>query len=528
MVINFPARRVSQLILSPPKRSTGVTMRSLAPLSFPQPRSVARPRHQSTLLALLLALVGWFAVGGSVLAAGELPDMGDASAISLTPEQEARIGKQMMRSLRRANLINEDPALNQYIQSLGYRLAVNSGNSNQPFTFFIVNDAAINAFAMPGGYIGINAGLIVASDSENELASVMAHEISHITQRHLARSYEKASKMNLPMTAAVIASIILGAHDPQAGQAALAASLAGSQQMQLDFTRANEHEADRVGIQLLAQAGYDPRGMSAFFQRLQKETRYYGSGLPEFLSTHPVTTTRIAEAEDRASQYPPVNLRNSESYHTTRAYLRLMLSRDPNDLAARSRDNIDKGRYSDLSEEQFTHALALQATGKHNEARLLLKSLLKQAPGRIAYLHASARTESSAGNINEALGLLRRGLELYPGNSELTLSYAETLLQAGQPGKAGELMQAFTRAHPQMAEGYRLLAQAQSALGNQAASHVAYAEHYALHDEYHSAIDQLNLARLIKNDDFYQTSRIEARLTQLQQLEQQQKLDAME
>ncbi len=474
-------------------------------------------------------LFGW-AVLSSVsahAAASELPDMGDASASSLTPEQEARIGKQMMRSLRRAHLVNDDPALNQYIQSLGYRLAATSGDIRQPFTFFIVNDPAINAFAMPGGYIGINAGLIVASESENELASVMAHEISHITQRHLARGYEKASKMNLPMTAAVIAAIILGAHDPQAGQAALMASMAGSQQMQLDFTRANEHEADRVGIQLLAQAGFDPRGMSSFFQRLQKETRYYGSGLPEFLSTHPVTTTRIAEAEDRASHYPPVKLRNGDSYYTTRAQLRLLLSRDANELATRSRDNIDKGR-GNLSEEKFTLALALQATGKYPEARALLQSLLKQAPGRIAYLRALANTESQAGRVEEALQLYRRGLDLYPGNIELTLSYAAALLQAGQNTTAVELMQPFTRTHPQMASGFRLLAQAQSALGNEAASHEAYAEHYTLHDEYHSAIDQLTLARRTKVSDFYQMSRIEARLAQLQQLEQQQKLDEME
>lgn len=476
----------------------------------------------------VLALMALLITGAPQAASNDLPDIGDASAVSLSPEQEARIGKQMMRSLRRAKLINDDAALNQYIQNLGYRLAVHSGADRQPFTFFIVNDAAINAFAMPGGYIGVNAGLILASQSENELASVLAHEISHVTQHHLARSYEKANKMNLPMTAAVIASIILGAHDPQAGQAALMASMAGSAQMQLDFTRANEHEADRVGIQLLAQAGYDPRGMSAFFQRLQKETRYYGSGLPEFLSTHPVTSTRIAEAEDRASQYPPVAIGNSDNYHSAKARLRLYLSRDVEDLIKRTRDNLDKGRSNNLAEEKFTLALALQATGKYNEARPLLQSLLKQSPGRIAYLHALAHTEALAGNHREALQLYRRGLDLYPGNVELTLSYAKTLIQAEQAEAAVKVMQEFTHVHAGMPEGFKLLAEAQSAARHEALSHVAYSEYYALHDEYHSAIDQLNLALLVKDKDFYQTSRIEARLAQLQQLEQQQKLDVME
>jgi len=478
--------------------------------------------------ARLFAAVLLAASGLLHAATSELPDIGDTSATTLSPEQEARIGKQMMRSLRRNKLINDDTALNQYIQNLGHRLSAYSGADHQSFTFFIVNDPAINAFAMPGGYVGVNAGLIVASDSENELASVLAHEISHVTQHHLARSYEKANKMNLPMTAAVIAAILLGSHDPQAGEAALMASLAGSAQMQLDFTRANEQEADRVGIQLLAQAGFDPRGMSSFFQRLQKETRYYGSGLPEFLSTHPVTTNRIAEAEDRESQYPPVTVHDSENYHTTKAQLRLLMSRDIDDLITRTKANIGKGRYSNLAEEQFTLALALRERGKYPEARALLQTLMKQAPGRIAYVHALAQTESLAGNTEEALKLYRRGLDLYPGNIELTLSYAKTLIQANQADTAVDMMQKFTHAHSDMPEGYKLLADAQSSAGHEAFSHAAYAEYYALCDEFHSAIDQLNLALLVKDKDFYQTSSIEARLTQLKQLEKQQKLDSME
>lgn len=480
-------------------------------------------------LAGVLLLLAALATPPLLWAATELPDIGDASATTLSPEQEARIGKLMMRNLRRAHLIISDqPGVTQYIQSLGYQISANSGADRQPFTFFVVDDDAINAFAMPGGYIGINAGLIVASQSENELASVLAHEISHVTQHHLARSYEKASKMNLPMTAAVIAAIILGAHDPQAGQAALAASIAGTQQMQLDFTRANEHEADRVGIQLLAQAGFDPRGMAEFFERLQKETRYYGSGLPEFLSTHPVTSTRIAEAQDRSAQYPPVSRRDSDNYHAVKAQLRVRLSRDLNDLASRTADNLRSGRYSDLTEEQFTHALALQALGQYPAALTALQQLLKQAPGRIAYIQALADTHLKAGNSAQAVSIYRQGLDLYPENPLLTLAYSRALLQTHQPGQAAELMQGFTRNFPRQLDGFQLLAEAETALDHEAASHVAFAEYYALQDELHSAIDQLSLALKTKPNDFYLTSRIEARLQQLQQLAQQEKLEAME
>jgi len=495
----------------------------------PRGMSVIQLLQHIGLKRLLGMLTAVLLIASTTLhaAAPDLPDIGDASAVNLSPEQEASIGKQMMRDLRRKKLVNEDVALTQYIQGLGHRLSAYSGADQQPFTFFIVNDPAINAFAMPGGYIGVNAGLIVATESENELASVLAHEISHVTQHHMARSYAKASKMSLPMAMAMIGAIIVGSHNPQAGEAALMASMAGSAQMQLDFTRANEQEADRVGIQLLAKSGFDPSGMASFFQRLQKDTRYYGS-MPEFLSTHPVTENRISEAEDRAAQYPPVTVRDSDNYHTTKAQLRVALSRDNDDLIARTCDNIDKGRYSNLAEEQFTYALALSAGTKYAEARTVLQTLLKQNPGSIAYMHALAQTESLAGNNRDALQLYRRGLELYPGNIELTLYYAKTLLQANQAASAVDVMQKYTRTHPDMPEGFKLLAEAQSSVGHEASSHVAFAEYYALHDEFHSAIDQLNLALLVKDKDFYQTSRIEARLAQFKQLDQQEKTDSKE
>jgi predicted Zn-dependent protease len=479
------------------------------------------------LAAVLVAATLLAAAPISRAIPSELPDIGDASATTLSPEQEARIGTLMMRHLRRNHQVLDDPELTQYIQSLGHQLSSYTG-SDQPFTFFVVDDDTINAFAMPGGYIGVNAGLIVASESENELASVLAHEISHVTQHHLARSYEKANKMNLPMTAAVIAAILLGAHDPQAGQAALAASMAGSAQMQLDFTRANEQEADRVGIQLLAQSGFDPRGMAAFFERLQKETRYYGNGLPEFLSTHPVTTARIAEAEDRSAQYPHVTHRDSESYHAIKAILRVHESRDRNDLAERTADNIKSGRYNNLTEEQFTHALALQSIGQYPQAVTELQRLLKHSPGRIAFMKALADTQFMAGNQPEGLSIYRKGLDLYPGNTVLTLGYADTLLKAQQPMSAATLLQTYTRNNPTSIIGFQLLATAAAASGNDTGSHLAYAEYYALQSELHSAIDQLNLALKAKSNDFYLTSLIESRLQQLKQQEQQQKLDTVE
>ena len=219
------------------------------------------------LLSLLLVLRPSAALPQSNF--DDLPNLGDASGQIISPKQDKELGAYFMRQVRQAGMVLDDVETTSYLETLGHKLAIHSENPGYGFTFFMVNDASINAFAGPGGYIGANVGLFLSAESESELAGVMAHEIAHVTQRHLARAFEAQDRMSLPTTAAILAAILIGATaDPSAGAAALTAASAAGMQRQINFTRANEKEADRVGIQTLADAGFDPYGMPAIFLRL--------------------------------------------------------------------------------------------------------------------------------------------------------------------------------------------------------------------------------------------------------------------
>jgi beta-barrel assembly-enhancing protease len=274
-------------------------------------------------ITLAGALLGAAALPFSHADLADLPSMGDTAGQLISPEQEKQFGESFMRQIRRSGKLVQDPELNDYLQQLGYRLAAASDAPGYGFTFFLVDDPSINAFAGPGGYIGVHTGLLLAARNESELAGVLAHEIAHVTQRHLLRAYEAAQRMSLPTAAALLAAILIGSQDSQAGQAALVGLQAASAQYQINFTRANEHEADRVGIQTLVRSGIDPRGMPDFFERLHQQTRLYGNRLPEFLSTHPVTTSRIAETAARAEAHAGEGRRDSLGFQLARTSLQV-------------------------------------------------------------------------------------------------------------------------------------------------------------------------------------------------------------
>jgi len=246
----------------------------------------------------------------------ELPDIGTPASQALSLADEYKIGLMIVRQLRESGQIVEDPEINEYLQALGLRLASQAHEGAHRFTFFAVRDSAINAFALPGGFIGVNAGLVTATKDESELAGVLAHEIAHVTQRHIARSIQNASKANLASAAAMLAAILIGATtgvpaDAVVGSVTAAQGLAA--QSQINYTRSNEAEADRVGIGILAAAGFDPVGMPEFFGTMQQRSGGAGRNIPELLRSHPVTSERIAETRDRASRMPRSSAPDSTS-----------------------------------------------------------------------------------------------------------------------------------------------------------------------------------------------------------------------
>ena len=253
-------------------------------MSRPEGRVTGMERSLFACRAVLLACA--LTVAAPVCAQSELPDFGDASAGTISPAEERRMGEAFMREVRALLPLLDDPEVEEYVNSVGRRLASAGDASAQPFHFFVVAHDEVNAFAGPGGYIGINAGLIVASGSEGELASVLAHEMAHVTQRHIARRFEQQERSTLPVFAGILAAVVLGSQSPDLGQAAAAATLGAAVQTALSFSREAEQEADRVGMNVLVRAGYDPREMVGFLQKLQTSTRFSHTP-PEYLSTHP-------------------------------------------------------------------------------------------------------------------------------------------------------------------------------------------------------------------------------------------------
>ncbi len=457
------------------------------------------------LFSLVLSLFSTVNFANTIV----LPDIGD-SAGNISPAEEYRTGEAVIRNIRRAGGIIDDPLIQSYLNDLGYRL-VASSESQQPFHFFLINDSSINAFALPGGFIGINAGLILATKSESELAGVMAHEIAHVTQRHHARRYEQGSN-SIPIIAALIAAMVLGSQDNDIGQAALASVAAGSAQKQINFTRTNEKEADRIGINLLINAEFNPHGMAAFFDTMDKQSRLYGDSIPEFLRSHPVNPARIADAKHRANKYPNPLTVATTSYHLLRARLKVLASDDSNQLLKSFSSELREGNYQNKEATRYGYALALQANKKYKKALQQTHLLLKKNPDQITYNLLKAKIETDAQQYSAAIKTFQKLLKSYPGSNTINVYYAETLLKANKIKLAHKILQTQISSSTKTPKLYRLLAETQARLNEAASSHQSLAEHYYLLGQTHDAIKQLEIGLKTPKINFYLTSRLEARL----------------
>ncbi len=467
---------------------------------------------------LLLSILIACATGLGPAGAYELPDIGDPSGSVLTPQDERQLGAELMRALRRQLMVLEDPWLEEYVQSLGYRLVAHSDDQAYPFTFFIVRDGAINAFAAPGGYIGLNSGLVLTTESESELAAVIAHEIAHITQRHMARMYEAAGRHQMAAAIAILAAILVGGQSDDLGQAAVAAGTAAGAQMQIDFTRANEQEADRVGMQILSRSGFDPHSMAKFFERMQRATRLYGVRLPEFLSTHPVTNSRIADARARAEQFAANTTGDQLNYALARARLRVLTAEDPARVEREFRKYLADGASRDERAARYGHALALLELGNYDQARQEIERLRESDPERIPFLITAGRIEMLSGHTEAGAGLFDKALLIYPHNRALTYHYAEGLIDAQRAAEAQQRLQAYLRNREPDAAIHRLYAKAAGASGNKAEAYQHLAEYYFLNGETRTAIEKLTQASRLDGLDYYQAAEIEARLKQLRHI----------
>ncbi len=450
----------------------------------------------------------------------DLPDMGDSTGTLLSPEFERRLGQSFLNQVRRHTSIQDDPEIETYIQSIGYRLVASSDNNDRQFTFFVINDPLINAFAAPGGIVGVNAGVILNSATESELAAVMAHEVSHVTQKHMARGVEAQSRMSVPMMAAMLGAILVASQNPEAGQAAIVALQGGAAQAQINFTRSNEEEADRIGMQLLERSGFNPRGMPDFFEKLQKQSRY-SSQAPEFLRSHPLTSSRIADSKARAEVFPLNKKYNeSTSYEFIKAKLIVLSAKDPKEAVKYFEYKIKNEEFTaNVAALSYGYALAMAASGDYGRARTQLQALLKADSENSSFLLAAADLEMKAGNFDQAFRYYSVLRNLYPDYRPVVLSYTEALLQAGRPDEAKAILKHYIKYNEPDLTFYSYLTRAEEESGDPVEAGIANAEYYYLSGETRVAIERLRYVLQQRNlqPDYYQEERIQARMAYYQQ-----------
>lgn len=476
----------------------------------------AKLHHRCLTLVLSLCLglapLQAWSIGGH-----DLPDIGAASGNLFTPAQEKQLGKTFMRYVRATQPVITDPLLDDYINKLGNSLVEHSQGQGSKFSFFLVDSPQVNAYAGPGGYIGVYAGLVLTTESESELAAVLAHEIIHVTQKHLQRAWYAASNMSLLQGAALVAAIILGA--TAGGDAAVAATMgtqAAMQQQQINFTRQNEKEADRLGIRILYDAGFDPRAMPGFFTRMGRANRSYGRELPEFLRTHPVTNSRIADSLGRAEKYPYRQHPDSIRYLLLRAALREQGFDKAGQAVIYFRTLLEEGRYRNRAAAQYGLSLALLRNDQHQDASAKLRKLMQENPDTLEYVITASRADMEAGNKKRAIKLLEQSSHKFPLSYPLQVTLAEHYLRADKTKEAYKKLKLLVSLQPENTHIFKLLARAAADLGNKAESHEFMAMHYYLNGTLEPALLQLKIALRIPGLDFYQTARLESQLKKVQ------------
>jgi beta-barrel assembly-enhancing protease len=459
----------------------------------------------SSLLALILA----FAVPA---VADGLPELGDTAQIALTPQIERRVGESIMRDIRLHDAAYDDDAeVTAYLNVLGDRLVSNIPDVRQDFEFFLIKDPTLNAFALPGGYIGVHTGTIVNAQSESELASVLAHEIAHVTQHHMARMVNNEGQLSAAMLASMALAIL--ARNTQAGAAAAALGQAGVITAQIGFTREFEREADRIGFQTLEKSGFDARAMPSFFLRLQKAGRLYENNAPAYLRTHPITTERIADAENRIQGLPYKQTPDSLDFLLARAKLQAGQGTPRNALAQIEGDLRDK-KYSNEVSARYGLAVALLRAQQPVRAATELAPLLKTVEHPML-AGLSARIKQANGDDSGAVAVLKQALVRYPNNRALNYACIEALQRLGQNSEAASLLEEQLKNFPHDAKLYGLQAKGYASLGKRLLQHQAQAEAYVLQGSLPAAIEQLQLAQKSGDGDFYQLSSVDARLRDL-------------
>jgi len=447
----------------------------------------------------------------------DLPDLGSPATAAVSLEEEYQVGRQWAYQMREKGLVLEDPEVSDYIQQVGHSISSRAEEGQHQFNYAVVKDLAINAFAMPGGFIMINSGLFLATTNENELAGVLAHETAHVTQRHLVRGMIDQSHSGLVATAAMLAAIILGAAahgNPDGMEGAVLAAQSAAIQHQINYTRSQEFEADRIGIGTMAAAGYDPLGMATMFDELNKN-----SPAPdrvkavEFLIDHPLNAERVAEARNRAEQIGRIRHEDTLSYLLMRERLRSLVGNP--ESARQYYANVKKNGGSLDIEQRYGNAVADIAARVPGAAIPELKSLIEEYPRVTQFYGALGQAYLASGQLKESRAVLEKALDLFPRNPPITIRLSETLMRSGDNARAQLILDdLFNQVEPTPNQA-KLIARAASAAGNIADSYYYMADYYLMSGELLPASNELSLALGLPNLNPIQRARISAMLEEV-------------
>jgi predicted Zn-dependent protease len=429
-----------------------------------------------------------------------LPDIGSNALSTISYEKEKILGDILMRQTRARMPVDYDPLISEYVNALGNKLITYADDIHFPFNFFVVRDKNINAFAFFGGNVAVNTGLISMSENESELASVLTHEISHVTQRHLARRFE-SQKLNSPLTlAGMLGGILLAVLSPEAGMATIMATQAGAAQSSINFTRANEKEADRIGIKILAIAGFDPYAAPSFFDKLGARFRYTSTP-PAFLLTHPLPESRVADSKLRAQQFPRFGRAPSLDFQLVKSRIKARYELEPKEAVKYFANMLKTKNYVLKEAAQYGLALAYTDADMLKKAEAEIQQLLFRDAKNLYYIDTYTDILTKMQKFDTAIAFLEGHYKLRPNNPVVTLNYASVAIEAKRPQVAVDLLNRYTISHGQDYIATDLLTSAYGQMKNLAKYHEMRAQTFALLSLYDQSIEELKLSLAKLGDD---------------------------
>jgi len=463
-------------------------------------------KFKVTLLASFFCCLSVFA--------NELPDLGDSSQLVISAKEEQAIARAILREVAVSPEIIQDIEVIDYLKNLGNRLVAYSPNKTQQFNFFVVNESSINAFAMLGGVIGVHTGLILASNSESEVASVLGHEIAHVTQRHLPRMIAQQKNDTIKSVLGIALALLVARANPQLSAGTMTAASAMGVQKQLDFTRENEKEADRVGFQILTDAGFDGRAMVSFFGTLQKGSRFSEGAAPSFLRTHPITTERISDMSNRVKDTRYRQIPDNPDFVYIKSKLRAT-NGTPQSAVAEFEGSIKDKRYMNEAAERYGLAIAYMRKNDFVKARQEVEWLKTNAKKDALIETLACKLEVATNQPTQALNLYLKALYIYPNYRALIYGLAEHYLMTNEPEKTIRLINDKLNIYPDDSYFFELLSKAYSKQGKELLQYQAQSEAYYRKFNLPRAIEQMEFAAKSKDGNFYQKSIVESRLKQL-------------